>query len=229
MSTNDELDAGQRRQVETLDALEASGIAIAGWKLGQTSGESRDAFGVGYRAFGYVRADRLYRNDEPVSWAQVTPGQIETELCMILTRDLTGDVTPQQARDAVRLAAGFELNQKRLGKEASPEERIADNLSNYGIVVGEPVDVPDNWQQEAMVVQICDEQGVVSEVAAKGHIDDHFETLATLANRLQQFGHALRQGDYVITGAYGRVPEPAPGRWVGKFSGIGEVAVQITA
>ena len=51
---------------------------------------------------------------------------------------------PQQA---THLAAGFELNQKRLEKTATPQARITDNLSQWGIVVGNPVPVPVEWLQ----------------------------------------------------------------------------------
>ncbi len=223
----DTLDEAQWQQVRAIEALEADGIVIGGWKLGMTSGESRDALGPGFRPFGYVRHDRIYHQGDTLSWQDVTPGQIETELAIHIDEDLAGDVTPERARRCCRLAAGFELNQKRLGKDASPEARIADNLSQWGIVVGEPLAVPGDWQPEEMVVRILQGNGVVSEVAARGHVDDHFESIARLANRLQRFGRLLRAGDWVITGAFGRVPEPEPGAWTGSFSGVGDVTIQI--
>ena len=46
---NEELKQAQQRQLERLAGLEAAGERVGGWKLGQTSGESRDAFGPGVR------------------------------------------------------------------------------------------------------------------------------------------------------------------------------------
>ncbi len=225
---NQELDDAQWRQVRKIESLEAQGIAIGGWKLGMTSGESRDALGAGFRPFGFVRSDRIFHDGGKVSWSDVTPGQIETELCIIMQEDLVGDVSAKDARDAVHLAAGFELNQKRLPRDAEPTERIADNLSNWGIVAGAGIAVPDDWEPEDMVVSIRHGAELASTVAAAGHIDDHFKSIARLANRLQKFGRKLGKGDYVITGAFGKVSEPQPGFWTGSFSGIGEVTIEVT-
>ena len=70
---------------------------------------------------------------------------------------------------------------------------------------------------------------LIERVPSQGHIDDHFESLSILANRLHRFGHTLAPDQYIITGAYGKTPF-APGDFRGDFSiGIGGVSVQITA
>ena len=229
MSTEtDPLDEAQWAQVRIAESLEAEGVAIGGWKLGMTSGDSRDALGAGFRPFGFVRSDRIYHDGDSLSWAEVTPGQIETELCILVQEDLTGEVTAEVARRRVQLAAGFELNQKRLPPGAEAPDRIADNLSQWGIVAGSPVPVPEPWAQEEMLVRILRDGAVVSEVSARNHIDDHLVTIARLANRLQQFGRRLRKGDLVITGAFGKVAEPEPGAYTGSFSGVGDVTINVT-
>ncbi len=221
------LDSGQAQQVAAMRALQDQGVAIGGWKLGQTSGGSRDAFGAGYRAFGYVREDRILHSGDTLAWARMQPGGIETEIAFLLDDDLDGTATAQTARAAVRMAPGFELNQSRLQASASHAERIADDLSNWGIVVGAPIAVPQDWEPEELVVSIHEGGTQVNEVAAQGHIDDHFESLAMLARKLAAHGLRLQRGDWVITGAFGRVKEPAAGVWHGDFAGIGRVSLNI--
>ena len=68
---------------------------------------------------------------------------------------------------------------------------------------------------------------MIETVASPGHIDDHYESLATLARGLAAHGHSLQPGQYVITGAYGKTPF-APGHYRGHFDlGIGEVDVHL--
>ncbi len=228
-----ELEAGQGRQVQRMRQLQAQGLVMGGWKLGQTSGGSRDAFGPGYRAFGYVRQDRIFKSGATLVGRQISPWGIETEACFILQQDLIGEVDAAQARAAVWVAPAFELNQTRLGSDAPVPDRIADNLSNWGICVGTAVPVPRDWQPHELVVamgQRTKDHGDVerNSVAAANHIDDHFESLALLANRLQQFGEQLKTGEHVITGAYGRVREPSVGTWYGDFDVLGQVEVCIS-
>ena len=77
---NEELRQAQQRQLHRLAALERAGQAAGGWKLGQTSGESRDAFGPGVRPFGFILAERILDDGATLSWSEVGKGGIETEV-----------------------------------------------------------------------------------------------------------------------------------------------------
>ena len=90
---NEELRTAQHRQLERLEELEAAGERVGGWKLGQTSGESRDAFGPGVRPFGFILASRILEDGERLSWAEVGNGGIENEVCFISGSDITEPVT----------------------------------------------------------------------------------------------------------------------------------------
>ena len=65
-------------------------------------------------------------------------------------------------------------------------------------------------------------------VESAGHIDDHYESLATLARRLNDFGQTLQPDQWVITGAYEKHPFEV-GEFRGHFSqGIGDVRVTVS-
>ncbi len=131
-----------------------------------------------------------------------------------------------QARRAVTaVVPAFEINQKRLPPDSKAGLRVADNLSNWGIVIGAEC---SQWGDlHEMTVTLSDAEGIVESIASPGHIDDHFESLATLANRLQRFGQQLRAGQYVITGAFGKAPFSA-GTFSGEFDGgIGTVEITL--
>ncbi len=227
---NEELKQAQRQQLDRLAELEAAGEAVGGWKLGQTSGESRDAFGPGVRPFGFILASRILEDDASLSWAEVGNGGIENEVCFVIGRDIDATVTASSVRSHLQgVAPGFEINQRRIPKASPDAERIEDGLANWGIVVGPVRPVPDNWNAEAMTVTLSHDGNPVASVEAAGHIDDHFETLARLANQLLEHGRCLKAGDRAITGAFGKQDQPQPGRWRGAFGNdLGTVSLNIS-
>lgn len=227
------VDDGQTMCLGLLDRWLAQGEQLGGWKLGLTSGRSRDAFGAGIRPFGFVLASRIHASGAVL---QRLPGLgVENELCWVLAESLAGEsVTAADARRALAsVAPAFELNQNRLPGNAAPGLRVADNLSQWGLVVGELQPLaelvdPDVLLRELTVALLCDEE-LCERVPARGHIDDHFESLARLARELARFGRSLAPGEHVITGAYTRQRVEGPGTWRGDFGAtLGVVEITFT-
>lgn len=220
------VDAGQALQVQLMQRWLDAGDTVGGWKLGMTSGASRNAMGPGVRPFGFVRGSRVLTSGAVLSLAELAKGGVENELCLIIGASLGADATAEQACAAVAaVAPAFEINQKRLSADASPGLRVADDLSNWGIVVGTPVSPPSDLDD--LTVTLFGDGRELASVSSRGHIDDHYESLATLARRLGQFGLALEPGQKVITGAFARTAFAA-GRYRGDFgAAIGTVEVEI--
>lgn len=228
---NEELSGAQRRQLERLARLEAAGEVVGGWKLGLTSGTSRDAFGRGVRPFGFILASRILADGDHLYWSVVGEGGIENEVCFLVGSDVTKPVSPTSIRRHIAaVSPAFEINQRRIPADAPPAERIEDGLANWGIVAGPPLAIPRDWQPETLTVTLSHEGQPVASVDARGHIDDHFESLARLANLLLEFGRHLKVGERLITGAFGRQAQPAAGQWMGDFGeDLGFVSVEIRA
>lgn len=224
-----EYDDGLRTQLERLGTRE-----VGGWKVGLTSGQARDSMGAGFRPFGYILRERIHASGARLKLADFPPPDaprvgVENELCFRLRSTLGGDASRADAMAAVDCAMpAFEINERRLGAGANPAERLADNLNQWGIVVGEPKRL--DWQRfdfEALDVALAKDGAVVETVAAGGHIDDHFASLAALARQLHRFGRVLSAGMVVITGSYTRQSIAGASRWTGDFGpAIGEVAVE---
>jgi 2-keto-4-pentenoate hydratase len=217
---------GQQCQLELLKRWLDSGERIGGWKIGMTSGANRNAMGDGVRPFGFILESRIKTAADQLSVSVLSRGQIENELCFLIDTELGQGATRQDAIQAVKaVLPAFEINQKRLPGGASTGLRVADDLSNWGIAIGEPVSPPEDLS--ALTVTLKGENGTIEQVATPGHIDDHYESLATLARGLADYGQALLPGQYVITGAYGKTPF-APGTYTGEFDlGIGTVTVNL--
>ena len=229
-------DEGQLLQLQLLERWLEQGEELAGWKIGMTSGESRNALGDGVRPFGFVLRSRTLMSGASIPRKNLYKGGVENELCFVMADYLGEAATPDRAKSAIAgLAPAFEINQKRLPPGCSAGLRVSDNLSNWGIVVGETVPLANTTADLAeLEVALYGQSGgedeqLIERLPSQGHIDDHFESLSILANRLHRFGHTLAPNQYIITGAYGKTPF-APGDFRGDFSvGIGGVSVQITA
>ena len=218
--------SGQQLQLKLLARWLARGERLGGWKIGMTSGASRNAMGDGIRPFGFILQSRIKTRADSLSVHDLHRGQIENELCFRIGTALGEGATPADAKGCVaEILPAFEINQKRLGPDAPAALRIADNLSNWGIVIGDPA--PPTTDIENLTVTLTEGTRVIEEVVSAGHIDDHYASLAILANQLARYGHCLEAGQYVITGAYGKTPF-APGVYQGHFdSGVGSVTTQL--
>jgi len=221
-----DLHEGQALQLQVLERWRRQGETIGGWKLGMTSGQSRDAFGPGFRPFGFILESRILPSGAAISAARIQRGGIENELCFVMGAALGAGATRSQAMAAVvAVAPAFEINQRRIPADAPPGIRIADDLSNWGLVVGTPVAAPADL--DGLTVVLTSSGTELNRVSAHGHIDDHYETLATLACKLAEHGLGLRPGDRVITGAFTRTVLE-PGSYAGDFGpAIGRVTVTV--
>ena len=203
-------------------------VTRGGWKVGLTSGGSRDGMGVGFRPFGHIAENRIFESGATISLSQAGDIGVENELCFVFGETVPTDTDRSHLLHCIReIRPGFELNERRLNSDASAQDRLADNLSQYGIVVGSPIaDFRELPLEELAVTLVCN-QTKVATVISRGHIDDHYDSLLALVRVLAQFDRRIEAGDHVITGAFARERVTAPSVWRGDFSlGIGSVEVE---
>jgi 2-keto-4-pentenoate hydratase len=224
-----DVDEGLALQLDVLARWRASGARRAGWKVGLTSGGSRDGMGTGVRPFGFVLADRLI-----ASGATITPwhgATIEPEICVVIGTDLRGaDVTPQQARAALSaVAPAFEILTPRLPDGMSQVVRLGHDLNNWGIVVG-PEHSPDVDLTTIRVTATADGVEAGSVVTGPELLDDPYVSLSRVCGRLAKQGEYLHAGDRVITGSLLPTAKAEPGStWRAEFAPIGTVSVTFGA
>ena len=186
--------------------------------------------GVGFRPFGHIMSENIYVTGARIPLDSVAAIGVENELVFHFGKDVPSNASESEVEDSIEaLSPGFELNQSRLPRDASQADRLADNLSNWGIVVGEQIFA---WQQidlDDLVVTLNRDGVEVQSVAARGHIDRHIESLSALSATLALFDRQILAGDQVITGAYTRQRVVEPSRWVGDFgASIGKVEIEWT-
>ena len=208
---------GLENQIENL-----KNRPVAGWKVGLTSGRARDSMGKGFRPFGYILEERCFQSGAKISLDDVGDVGVENELCFIFGSDLPKNATRQEVLQSIgSVSAAFEINETRLDASASNIDRLADDLSQWGIVVGESKSL--DWKAfafEEVEVNLARDGELVETVAALNHIDDHFDSLVALSATLGQFDRQIVAGNHIITGSYTRQRVSKPSDWKGDFGSI---------
>ena len=214
--------------------LDVDGDELAGWKVGLTSPRSRAMLGGDERPFGHIVRSRLFRSGDRIPAADLHQPHIEPELCFAFEHPVSW---PLDDPDAVRRAvssirAGFELNENRPGtrdpgKGPDLPLSVADNLSQWGIVVGDGIEPTGVDVDGITVTLLCDGEAVY-EGRSSDVLDNHWSSLARLAEVLHRHGRRIEAGHHVITGAYTRLPVVPGQRWEAHYHGIGSVAVHLT-
>lgn len=223
MTLANDLHAGLHEQL-----LGFPGQERGGWKIGLTSGAMRDSMGPGFRPFGQIRQDRIFSSGDSIRLSEAGTVGVENEVCFIFASDLSLKPTREEIAAGIRgIAPSFELNERRLQGTPTNRQKLADNLSQWGIVVGELV---EDWcaidLNELTVSMYCDDV-CVGTVTSQHHIDDHLESLLALTETLGCFDLGIEKGDRVITGSYTRAAVTGPSAWRGDFGAdLGEVEVR---
>ena len=223
------LDEALRAQLAVRNRKVGMGGRQGGWKIGLTSGRVRKRYGTDARPFGHIMADDIYESGATVPLRRFPHASLEPELCFTIGETLRGPgITPAQVRKATAaVSPGFELNQGRAQGVKDFPLTVADNLSQWGIVAGSPLQpIPATLDLARLKVTLRRGGEVVAEtLGGPETIDDHFLSLSILVNTLAVYGEVLASGMRVITGSFAKVDVAAGQTWTADFAGIGEVQV----
>jgi 2-keto-4-pentenoate hydratase len=218
------LEEGLGAQLGMLDRWREAGEELGGWKVGLTSGAGRDSMGQGFRPFGYILGSRILPSGFRLPSATCPVDQLEVELCLELGSRLRGaNLALAQVSGAIAgVRAAFELNHKRMPRPVDPGIQIADDLSQWGIAVGELVSWPADLSELTLTVE-CD--GIrVATVGPDFDMDDPLVAVSRVCTTLDRFGLGLEPGQQVITGALFKSPVKGPAEWRAELAGVGVVA-----
>ena len=222
-------DEALRVQLGVLERRIAEGERLAGWKIGLTSAAVRAHFGTDRQPFGYILESGVIASPGEVALDDLVVGcGVEPELCVTTGSDLRGPgVTADEARAAVAsIAPGMEINQKRSGGVIDFGLSIADNLTQWAIVQGPASPLADGFDPDSLRVTMSCNGEVRADVVGRDVIDDHFVSVATLANVLGDHGRRLEAGQRLITGSFSKHDVARGEEWRAEFAGLGACSVR---
>lgn len=209
----DDTSAGLRVQLRVLDRWLAEGDRVGGWKVGLTSRAVRDSMGQGFRPFGYIRSSRVFDSGTRLAAGDLVECSVEPELCWLVAEPLAGSPDPDTVRSALGgVSPAFEIVQRRLPAPAPKGIQLADDLKNWGLVVGPTCPLPDSEVSNGVLFT---RDGEVLFSGRPDVIDDHYLSLSRICTTLARFGLGLQPGQRVITGS---LAAPAPVRAQATFA-----------
>lgn len=222
-------DEALRVQLDILERRLADGEQLAGWKIGLTSASVRAHFDTERQPFGHILKSGVISSPGEVALDELAVGcGVEPELCVTMGSDLRGPgVTAGEARAAVAsIAPGMEINQKRSGGVTDFELSVADNLTQWAIVQGPASPVTHDFDSDALRVTMSCNGEARADVVGRDVIDDHFVSIATLANVLGEYGRRLEAGQRLITGSFSKHDVSRGEEWRAEFAGLGACSVR---
>ena len=222
-------DEALRVQLVLLERRLAAGERLAGWKIGLTSATVRAHFGTDRQPFGHLLESGIIASPGEVALDDVAVGcGVEPELCVTMGSELRGPgVTADEARAAVAsIAPGMEINQKRSDGVTDFGLSVADNLTQWAIVQGPTSPVTDAFDSEVLHVTMSCNGEVRADVVGRDVIDDHFVSVATLANILGEHGRHLEAGQRLITGSFSKHDASRGEEWRAEFARLGACSVR---
>lgn len=219
---------GYQAQLGILRRFVASGNTQAGWKIGLSAAAIRSMYKVKEPVFGYLLERDSYPNGASFAIANIVRPAIESELCFTLSKTLRGPgITREMAAEAVAsVAPAFEIVSFRGDMAADLPLGLADNVSQWGYVIGDAVaPYPQGLVLGEVVAEVLTNGATIATLRGAEVIDDQLQSLAWLANALSVYGVELEAGQRVITGSFNKPLPLKPGeQWEARFSAIGSVS-----
>jgi 2-keto-4-pentenoate hydratase len=219
-------------QLDVLTRRLAGGETQAGWKIGLTADAVREHYRSKTAVFGYLLASDGEESGHAYDFDQVITPSIEAELCFILAKDVHGpDVTPEMVADAMgAVCPAFEILERRGDMAADLPLGVADNVSQWSFVIGNPVrPYPRKLDLGGVRMELRRNGEVAVSGMGRDVIDNQLKSIAWLANSLAPHGKWIEAGQVVMSGSFNR---PAPinkgDHWEATFSGVGTVKCSFT-
>lgn len=189
--------AARRRMID-------DGATPIGWKVGFGAPGSLELMRIDGPVMGFMTERTSVASGAEVSMSDWTRPVVEFEVAVYLASDLSGGVTPDEARQAVAsLGPAIELADIDLPIEASQvTEIVAGNIFHEAVVLGAPDPARSGIDTSGLTARILVdgvEHAVVTELEAL--TGRYPEVVATVANTLASAGEVLRAGDLIITGS----------------------------
>jgi 2-keto-4-pentenoate hydratase len=226
-----DLDDAYATHLALLDLLgEDGGGARIGWKVGFTNAAAQAKNGADEPVWAGLLAGRSYVDEAEVAAARGDRLGVEAELAVRLGADLRGDVSREEAAEAVEaVALALELVENRGGvDEIGLPTLVADGTLQYGSVFGAwRADVdPRALDQVDVKIQVDGEtNGFMRASEVLGH---PLNALVWLAGAAERYGFELAAGDVVLLGAIVPAQQLVPGQIAELASdGFGDVRVYV--
>lgn len=230
------LEDAYRTQAEFVRLLRAArGTAVAGYKIGLTSGAMQRMCGIDSPVVGVILEDGVHTSGVQLHRANYGRIGVEFEIAVRMSRSLDSPACTytfedvQSAVEAVAPAVEVVDDRGCDYKTLDILSLVADNAWNAGVVLGEfRTSWPDLAQVEGRVHVDGRDDG--DKGRGRDVLGHPFNSLAWLANHLCASGGGLQAGDIVMTGSMIATKFPTSRHeYRFELAGLGSVSVLVSA
>ena len=208
------------------------GDAVAGWKVGATSKQVQELFGIAEPVFGPVFERTVFRSPAHLGAADFQHLMLEAEFAFRFGRDLPARAAPCSREEVLAaveaVVPAFEIVSPRLERLAVDDIPllVADFCANGGAVLGTPF---EDWRRldlprhtiTLFIGGVQRQEGTGALV-----LGDPLNVLEWLVSDLGSRGLGIKAGQFVMTGTMTGIHAPEPGQTaVADFDGLGSVEV----
>lgn len=193
--------------------LKKYGTTVGGYKIALTSKQTRDWLKIHEPAAGQVLATRIYQSPHTEKASAYVRFSVETEVCVILDKDMSGPTTVDAVRANLRsVHCAYELVEDR-GADLTKIDAVSlasDNAWNNGIVIGPPgpLDLDlTNRKGRLKVDGKVTQEGTTAETMSGNPLD----AVVWLSAHLGKRGGKIKAGQPIITGSIVQSQFIAPG------------------
>ena len=193
-----------RIQMMNVEARIGEGLRVIGKKVGLTSPAMQVKLQVNEPDYGHLLDDMLVYQGAEADTSRLLQPRIEGEVAFVLQSDLQGPgVTPTDVlRCSAGVVAALEIIDSRVRDwKIKIQDTVADNASSAAFVVGAEL-VPATGLDLSRVGYVMTKNGQLAGTAAGAAVlGSPAQAVAWLANKLGQFGIALKAGEIILSGA----------------------------
>jgi 2-keto-4-pentenoate hydratase len=212
--------------------MQDDGARLIGRKIGCTSNQIQQMFGIDQPDFGQIFDDMVVPDGGTLSASALVLPMVEPEIAFILEADLSGPgVTPERVLEATRVVLPcLEIIDSRIRDwNIRFVDTVADNGSSSRCVFGSAEVAVDGRDLAAVEVEFLHNGAVVASSTGAAALGHPAASVAWLANALGELGAGLRTGEYVLSGSLTSAIRAHPGdTFQARFTDLGSVSVRFS-
>ncbi|MCX4538242.1 2-keto-4-pentenoate hydratase [Streptomyces sp. NBC_01669] len=227
-----DIDAGYAVQNRIIEHKIQRGSRAVGRKIGLTSESVQRQFGVYQPDFGVLLDDMVLADRTDIALSRFSQPRVEAEIAFVLGADLTAEAT---VADVVRatdfVLPAIEIVDSRIADwDIRISDTVADNASSGAVVLGASPKRLSELDLATLGMTLEHHGEPVSTGAGAACLGSPVNAVSWLAREVARRGRPLRAGEVILAGAWGpMVPVTAPGSYLARFEGIGEVRASFIA
>jgi 2-keto-4-pentenoate hydratase len=202
-----------------------------GFKAGLTGEAAQKKFGVTEPAYGVLMKEMMLEPGAVITASNYRRLFIEVEIALFIGKDITRALADEdEAKAAIEaVASAIELPDIRLAdmKKLKGSDIIADNVGAAVVIIGPKIGLSDLADIDSIAIGLDKDGQTINQGQATDALGGQFKALMWLSKAITSRGGEIKKGQFVITGALGKMLPAKPGKYIAHYGELGEIAFTV--